>query len=133
MQHSGNCEVRERRTRNEQSEESRHVLMRRGGWCSEDQYRKQSVTTTREVTVFAPRREKVLAHWHDWIRERTAVSVKTARAIIRDQVGAAADRARRQLAEYGEGYLRVVRRALGESQRGEQQNGDSLFERAQHW
>jgi GTPase SAR1 family protein len=111
----------ERRTRNQQSAESRSVLTRKGGWCSEDQYGKQSVTTTREVTVFAPRREKVLAHWHAWIRERTAVSVKTARAIIRDQVGAAANTARQQLAAYGEGYLRVVRQTLAESQRGEQQ------------
>jgi small GTP-binding protein len=116
----------ERRTRNEQHEESRHVLMRKGGWCSEDRYGRQSVTTTREVTVFAPRREKVLAHWHAWIRERTAVSVKTAGAIIRDQVGAAADTARRQLAEYGQGYLRMVRLALDQSQRGEQQRQQRL-------
>ena len=51
---------------------------------------------------------------------------RTVRAAAGADRAGLADRARRQLAEYGEGYLRVVRRALGESQRGEQQRQQRL-------
>lgn len=118
----------ERATRKQPSQESRRVLARKGGWCSDDQYRRQVVGVSRDVTVFALSRDGVLAYWRDWIGQRTQVSVETAGAIIRQEVGAAATEARRQLAEYRDGYLRAVRSSLAESGRGGRQGAERLSE-----
>jgi GTPase SAR1 family protein len=109
----------QRRTRHLRSRETRRVRVARGGWCREGAHRRQSADVTRAVTVFACDDAGALDDWRRWIRERTALSIATARVVVRDQVGAAVDEARRLVAERWDGYRRTAQQALAQSQRGE--------------
>jgi GTPase SAR1 family protein len=106
----------ERRTRQVSAREGRTA---RAGWCREGARRRQTTDTTRAVTVFACDDAGALDDWRRWIRERTALSIATARTVVRDQVGAAVDEARRLVSERWDGYRRTGQQALARSQHGE--------------
>jgi GTPase SAR1 family protein len=116
----------ERRQREQKTTETRRILTRPAGWCVQAQYQDQTVEVSSTITVFSFSRARVLEYWRDRLRSRTEASVATARAIVRDQVGAAADQARLQLHEHRAGYLAAVRHALGESRQGEEERGRRL-------
>jgi GTPase SAR1 family protein len=117
----------EQRTRQETAcELQRVVVAERTGWCSQQRHRNVSAEVTREVPLFTFSPDRLVEHWRRWMRERTDRSVKTARAVIQQQVGAAVDRVRRQLAEHWDGYDGAVRRALDDSRRGEEQRRTRL-------
>lgn len=109
----------EARERTEKYQANQRYLAKKGGWCSEDEYADRSVTKQRQVTHYAVSAESVLTFWLDWIRERTDVSVKTARSVIKQEIGAAIDAARKEIGQYRDGYVQAVRQSLKDSQRGE--------------
>ncbi len=115
----------ERQVRQETSREARRVVNPRAGWCGQ-RYQDISVEVTRQIALYGFSRDKVLAHWRDWIGARTEASAATARAIIAEQVGAALEQARRQLAEHGAGYARTARQALATCRQGETRRRERL-------
>ena len=56
------------------------------------------------------------------------MSVKTARTIVKTQVNKASNKARRALERYKDGYVQTVRKALTESQHGEEERCRRLAE-----
>lgn len=118
----------EAREETETYQESVRYLKKKGGWCSEDKYGYQDVDRERQVTRYAVSAQGVLDFWLEWIRERTDVSVKTARAVIKQEIGEAIEAARSEIGQYRDGYLQTVRQSLRESQRGEEERRLRLAE-----
>lgn len=108
-----------RRSRSLNEHATRRVLVRTGGWCSQNAYEQRPVDVTREVTTFACDRGAVLEHWRRWARERTAASILSARAAVQARVGAAVAAARAGCAADRDGYHRTIERALLDSRRSE--------------
>ena len=112
------------RTENYQDQED--YLKRKGGWCSDDEYGSRKVTRQRQVTRYTVSAQGVMDYWLQWIRERTDVSVKTARAVIKQEIGDAIEAARTEIGQYRDGYVQAVRQSLEESQSGEEERRNRL-------
>lgn len=107
-------------------QDQQRYLKNKGGWCSDDEYDYRSVTKERHVTRYSVSVDGVLKFWLAWIQERTDVSVKTARAVIKQEIGDAIEAARAEISQYRDGYVQAVRQSLEESQRGEEERRTRL-------
>lgn len=117
-------------TRTEEVTES--VLVKKGGWCTDDQYEDRTRTKEVSVTNYAVSVVEVHKTWSRLIQSMTNASVLTARHIIKEKIGQAIDTVSAQLKGYAESYVSTIEREIEQSKGGETQRDARLKQVSAH-
>lgn len=91
------------------------------GWCSEAVYETRQVMAVEESQVHTIDPSRIRDYWHKQIEGMTTTSIVTAKAIIREKVGDAVERAREKVRKYREDYVATIEAQIVESGKGEAQ------------